>query len=255
GAPIVFAVFVTGAVVALGQLATSRRYTDPVSLTLLATFLVFAAQLVATSKHFALHYMLASWVLTGGVLVLTVIETRRLWPALSPRLLNGAAGLICIVLIATTLLEIQTQAASWLALNEMGARLSKAVVTAGPACADVSSMFVRAPENEMNHGADMTLGTPEMVDRFSQAYARTYGTPLLDQDFYTKVLTRNFKPLNYTKLAAEYPCIVVRFSRPLDSQEAGELLALKPEHCMVADIHVYTVGIPCEEIRKASEKH
>src|SRR6266446_5370374 len=73
-APIISAVFTAGALVALTQMLTSRRYLDPISLTLVAAFLAFAAQLVATSKHFNLHYMLASWVLMGGVLVLTVIE-------------------------------------------------------------------------------------------------------------------------------------------------------------------------------------
>jgi hypothetical protein len=70
-----------------------RRYLDPISLTLVAAFLAFAAQLVATSKHFNLHYMIASWVLTGGVLVLTVIETRRLFPRLSPRAIVGSLAL------------------------------------------------------------------------------------------------------------------------------------------------------------------
>ena len=60
-APIISAVFTAGALVALAQMLTSRRYLDPVSLTLVASFLAFAAQLVATSKHFNLHYMLASW--------------------------------------------------------------------------------------------------------------------------------------------------------------------------------------------------
>jgi len=253
-APIVSAVFVIGAMVALARILSSRSYMDPVSLALLAAFLVFAAQLVATSKHFALHYMLASWVLTGGVLVLTIIETQRLWPTVSPRLLIGAAGLICVVLISTTLVDIRTQAGEWVALNRIGARLSKAVVAAGPACANVSSMFVRAPENEFNHGADMTLATPQMVDRFSVAYARTFSAPLLDQDVYTNELTRNFRPLTYAQLAAEYPCIVVRASRELDAKAASGLLALKPEHCMIEDVHVYTVGISCEKIRKVAEE-
>jgi hypothetical protein len=104
---------------------------------------VGAAQLVATSKHFNLHYMIASWVLTGGVLVLTVIETGRLYPRLSPRVLVGSLALVCAVLISTSLLEIRSEALKWIALNNTGARLSKAVMEAGPSCANVSGMSYR----------------------------------------------------------------------------------------------------------------
>ena len=90
-APVIAAVFMAGVSIALARMATSRRYLDAVSLTLVASFFAFAALLVATSKHFHLHYMLASWVLTGGVLVLTVIEARRLFPKVSPRVILGSA--------------------------------------------------------------------------------------------------------------------------------------------------------------------
>jgi len=79
-APLVSAVFAIGLVVALARMLTSSRYLDPISLTLVASFLAFAVQLVATSKHFALHYMMASWALAGGVLVLTAVEFGRLFP-------------------------------------------------------------------------------------------------------------------------------------------------------------------------------
>ena len=106
--PLISAVFVLGGCVALAQILTSRDYLESGRrLTLLACFIAFAAQLLATSKHFNLHYMVASWTLTGGVLVLSVIEMRRLWPALSPRLLAGAAGLICIALVSTSLIPAQ----------------------------------------------------------------------------------------------------------------------------------------------------
>ena len=83
-APIIFAAFSAGACLALLRLWRTRNYLDPVSLTLLALFAAYGAQLVATAKHFHLYYMLASWVLAGGVLVLAVVEARRLWPN-SPR--------------------------------------------------------------------------------------------------------------------------------------------------------------------------
>jgi hypothetical protein len=51
-APIICAVFNAGALAAVAQMLISRRYLDPISLTLVAAFLAFAAQLVATSKHF-----------------------------------------------------------------------------------------------------------------------------------------------------------------------------------------------------------
>jgi hypothetical protein len=252
-APIISAVFTAGALVALAQMLTSRRYLDPISLTLVASFLAFAAQLVATSKHFNLHYMIASWVLTGGVLVLTVIETRRLRPRVSPRALAGSAALVCSVLIATSLFEIRSEALKWMALNDTGAKLSKAVVTAGPSCANVSGMFVRAPENELNHGADMTLGTQQMEDRFSEAYARAFEVALLDHNFYRNLLLKNFHPYSYARLAAEYPCIVVRTSLELNAKTSNGLLELKPEHCSVEGIQVYTVGLACEKIRRAAQ--
>jgi hypothetical protein len=192
--------------------------------------------------------MLASWVLTGGVLVLAVVEARRLWPALSPRLAAGAAGLACIVLFSTTLVDVRREAVAWIAANKVGARLSKAVVSAGPACANVSRMFVRAPENELNFGGDATLATRPMEDRFSDAYLRAYKTPLLDHNFYRNVLLKNFHTISYAQLAAEYPCIVVRTSRELDAKTSIGLLELKPDHCSVEGIHVYTVGIACEKL-------
>jgi hypothetical protein len=232
-APIISAVFTAGALAAVAQMLTSRRYLDPISLTLVAAFLAFAAQLVATSKHFNLHYMLASWVLTGGVLVLTVIETRRLFPRLSPRAIVGSSALVCTVLISTSLLEIRSQALTWIAFNNTGAKLSKAVMTAGPSCANVSGMFVRAPENELNHGADMTLGTAQMEDRFSEAYARAFKVPLLDHNFYRNLLLKNFHPYSYAQLAAEHPCIVVRTSLELNTKTSNGLLELKPDHSTV----------------------
>ena len=104
-------------------------------------------------------------------------------------------------------------------------------------------MFVRAPENELNHGADLTLGFPEIEDRFSEAYTRAFKVPLLDHSFYRNLLQRNFRPISYAQLTAEYPCIVVRIHLELDARTSVGLLELKPDHCLVKDIHVYTLGI------------
>jgi hypothetical protein len=246
--PIISAVFVVGACAALARILTSRNYRDPVSLTLLACFLAFAAQLVATSKHFSLHYMVASWALTGAVLVLTIIEVRRLWPAVSPRLLVGAAGSVCIALASTSLIQLKGGAAEWIKLNGIGARLGNAVAAAAPACANVSSMFVRARENALGHGADMTLATPEMENSFSEAYARAFREPLLDHSFYRNVLLKNFRPYSYAQLATDYKCIVVRTSRELDANTSSGLLELGPDHCVIEYIHLYTVGIACRKI-------
>jgi hypothetical protein len=251
--PIIFAVFTAGAVVALARMLTSRGYMDPISLTLFASFLAFAAQLVATSKHFYLHYMLASWVLTGGVLVLTIIETRRLFPLISPRAIVGSAALVCAVLISMSLFQIRSDALKWVALNETGARLSRAVVVAGPSCANVSGISMQAPENELNFGGDATLGTPEMQDRFSEAYERAFKVPLLDYNFYRDLLSRNFHSYSFNQLAAEYPCIVVRSKAELNATTSNWLLELNPDHCVVEGIQVYTVGIPCETIRRAAQ--
>jgi hypothetical protein len=161
--------------------------------------------------------------------------------------------LVCSVLIATSLFEIRSEALKWMALNDTGAKLSKAVMTAGPSCANVSGMFVRAPENELNHGADMTLGTQQMEDRFAEAYARAFEVALLDHNFYRNLLLKNFHPYSYAQLAAEYPCIVVRTSLELNAKTSNGLLELKPEHCSVEGIQVYTVGLACEKIRRAAQ--
>lgn len=144
-APVVSAVFALGALAALARMVTSRRSLDPISLTLLASFLAFAAQLVATSKHFAPHYMLASWALTGGVLVLTVIEVQRLFPLVWRRLFSAASVAICTILITTTLVQIRRDALQQIALNNIGAKLGQAVVAAGPSCANVSSCSCERP--------------------------------------------------------------------------------------------------------------
>jgi hypothetical protein len=252
--PVIFAVFLAGACLALLRIWRSRRYFDPLSLTLLGFFAAFVAQLVATSKHFHLYYMLASWVLTGGVLVLAVVEARRLWPARSPRLAAGAAGLACIVLFATTLVEVRREAVAWIAANKVGARLSKAVAAAGPACANVSRMFVRAPENDLNFGGDTTFNTQQMEDRFSDAYVRAYRTPLLDHNFYRNVLLRNFRTISYAQLAAKYPCMVVRSHREFDAKTSIGLFELKPDHCAIEGINVYTIGIACEKVQNSYAK-
>jgi hypothetical protein len=140
-------------------------------------------------------------------------------------------------------------------LDDTGAKLGQAVIKAGPSCANVSGMFVRAPENDPNHGWDMTIegwGDQAMKDRFSDAYGRTHSAPLLDHNVYTRVLKKNFRPYTYAKLATEYPCIVVRTFTELDAANAIGLLELNPEHCVIEDIHLYTVGIACEKIRALS---
>jgi len=247
--PIVVFVFVIGAAAALLQIYRSRRYLDPVSLTLLAAFAAFAALVVATAKHYQPHYTLAAWTLIGGVLVLTFIELRRLWPAIASGWLAAASGALCLALTASTLVQARNDVATWGRLNRIGERLSRAVAAAAPACANVSGMFVRAPENQMNHGGDMTLATPQMENRFSDAYARVFDVPLLDHNFYRNVLLRNFHQYSYAKLAAEYPCVVVRVSQPLNANSSAGLLELKPERCTVEDINIYTLGITCAKIR------
>ena len=131
--------------------------------------------------------------------------------AIAPNAIAVAAIAISAVMVSTTLLRIRTEALQWMAANDIGARLSKAVVAAGPSCANVSSMFVRAPENDMNFGADVTLTVQEMEDRFSEAYTRAFDVPLLDHSsYYRGELMENFHPYSYRQLASEYPCIVVR---------------------------------------------
>jgi hypothetical protein len=253
-APFVSGLYIVAALVSLARMMRTQSHSDPVSRALLAAFIVFAAQLLATSKHFALHYMMASWVLTGGVLVLTIVQIRRIVPAIPAGLLAAAATAICAILISDTLLETRREAIASVALDKVGARLSKAVVEAGPTCANVSSLNIRAPENELTFGWEQTMsawGDQPMKDRFSASYARTFETPLLDQSIYTHVLFKNFQPYTYAKLALEYPCVIVRTAKQLDAKSSGGLLEMKPDHCVMEGAHVYTLGIACERIRTA----
>lgn len=248
--PIVVVIFVAGAATALTQIYRTRRYFDPVSLTLLAAFAAFVALAVATAKHFQPHYPLAVWTLTGGVMVLTIVQVRRLGPEVPPRGLFAASAALCLVMIASTLIEARDDAVKWTGRNAVGARLSRAVIAAAPHCANVSGMFVRAPENQLNHGGDMTLATPKMEERFSEAYARAFDVPLLDHSFYRNGLFRNFRAYSYDRLARDYPCIVVRTGAPLNEKNSAGLLELKPEHCTIEDVNVYTTGIACAKIRE-----
>jgi len=252
--PLAFSIFLGGAFVATVHAVWRRSWTDPVDLTLLAAFLAFVLQLVAASKHFGFHYMMATWVLVGGILVLIVVRVRRLVPAIPPTVLAIASGAACLLMMAQTMSGVRQIEAEWLALDEIGAKLSRSVVTAGPACANVSSMFVRAPENDKNHGFDMTVelwGDEAMKQRFATAYERGYSVPLLDHDPYTHVVKRNFRPITYAQLAPDFPCIIVRSKVVLNQETDNGLLALSPEHCEVEDIHLYTVGIACTKVRDA----
>jgi hypothetical protein len=253
-APLVFAIFVVAALASLAQMIRTRSWSDPVSLTLLAAFLAFALQLVATSKHFAYHYMMASWVLVGGVLVLAALQVRRLVPALSPAVIATVVAAICVTLVGQTLYEIRRQAIEWMALDDVGARLSVAVAQAGPACASVSGPFVRAPEDEMNHGWHMTIagwGTLEQKERFSDSYARVFNAPLLDHNAGMNIMTKDFRRYTYKQLGAEYPCIVVRTDVPLNSENSLDLFQFNPDQCVIEGIYVTTVGIACRGISAA----
>jgi hypothetical protein len=252
--PMVFAIFVTGALFALAHAVRFRNWSDPLGLTLLAAFAAFALQLVATSKHLALHYMMATWVLAGGVLVLLLVQARRLAPAIPPAALALASGAACLLMVSQTLTDVWRETVRWRALQEAGARLSRAVDAAGPACANVSTMYVRAPENNKNHGFDMTVefwGDQAIRERFARAYEHAFSVPLLDQNIYTHVLKRNFRPIAYAQLAASSPCLIVRSNVTFDEASGNGLLALGPEHCEIEGVHVYTVGIACAKIRSA----
>lgn len=252
-APLVSGLYIVAALVSLARMMRTQSISDPVSRALLAAFVVFAAQLVATSKHFWLHYMMASWVLAGGVLVLTIVQIRRLVPAVPAGVVAAAAACLCAVLISGTLSEVRREAIASVALDDVSARLSKAVVAAGPACANVSNMYVHPPENALSFGWDITLGAwgdQSMRDRFSAAYAKAFDVPLLDHNVYTHVLAKNFRPTTYGELAAEFPCIIVRTHTELNEGNSIGLLELNPDHCVVEGIHVYAAGIACAKVQQ-----
>ena len=67
----------------------------------------------------------------------------------------------------------------------------------------------------------------------------------------THVLKNDFRPYSYEKLAAEFPCLIVRSAVELDAENAIGLLDLKPDHCVIEGTHVYTVGLPCAKVQAA----
>ena len=84
-------------------------------------------------------------------------------------------------------------------------------------------------------------------------YARAFKVPLLDYNSYRDLWSRNFHPYSYQQPAAEYPCMVVRTAREPNAETSSWLLESHPDHCLVEGIPVYTVGIPCEKIRRAAQ--
>jgi hypothetical protein len=127
---------------------------------------------------------------------------------------------------------------------------------AAPSCANVSNMFVRAPENELNRGGEMAFGTQDIKDRLSDAYARVFKTSLLNHQA-SNVLYKNFLPYSYAKLATEYPCIVVRSYWRLDGQSSKELFDLNPEHCSVDNVEILRSASPARKLSnrfKANER-
>jgi hypothetical protein len=46
---------------------------------------------------------------------------------------------------------------------------------------------------------------------------------------------------------------VVRTSHVLNARTSNGLLELKPDHCSVEGVQVYTVGLACEKIRRAAQ--
>jgi hypothetical protein len=146
------------------------------------------------------------------------------------------------------------QAIAESAKDERGAELSQTIIKAAPSCANVSGMYLHAPENLMGLGAYTAFGLKEIEDRFSEAYVRTHKLPLLDHNIYrNNLLYKNFHLYSYAKLAKDYPCIVLRSDRELAPGSPEDLAKLNPDHCVVEGVYVYTVGIDCEKIRQASE--
>jgi hypothetical protein len=79
-------------------------------------------------------------------------------------------------------------------------------------------------------------------------------TRLNDERFACRdLLSRNFHPYGYARLAREYPCMAVRASVELNAKTSSGLLELHPDHCLVEGIQVCTVGITCEKIRRAAQ--
>jgi hypothetical protein len=249
--PVIFAVFSIAVIFACARMIKSGSFLDPISLTLVASFFAMCAQLVATSKHFNFYYMLASWALTSGVLVLAVIETRRLFPRVTAGMAMGVAISIALVISCSTFVRAWNDATEQAALDRIGARLSGAVAGAAGSCANVTRAFVRAPEHPLSFGGNFTLATQEMEDRFSDAYARSFKNALLAHDFHRNELFKNFHPYTYEKLVKEYPCAVVRTFDELTTKTSIGLLEMKPDHCVIDGIQVYTIGISCGKIRDA----
>jgi len=91
--------------------------------------------------------------------------------------------------------------------------------------ANVFSMFVRAPENDLNYGADVTLAVQKVEDRFSEAYSRAFDVPLLDHSsYYRGALMKEFSSLQLS--AARFRLSVRRCVHPAGGR--SENLARTP---------------------------
>jgi hypothetical protein len=128
-------------------------------------------------------------------------------------------------------------------------------MTAGPSCANVSTMFVRAPETAMNFGGETTLNNRAIEEPFSRAYRRGHDLPVLNHSsYYSGQLRKDLLPYSYPQLAAEYPCIVVRTYVKLNATTSLGLLEMNPQYCEIERIHIYTVGIDCAAVENAYAK-
>jgi hypothetical protein len=73
--------------------------------------------------------MMGTWVLVGGVLVLLTVRLKRLAPSMPPTLFVGICIIACVLSISINLFWVRQETLAWMALDDTGARLTKAVIT------------------------------------------------------------------------------------------------------------------------------
>jgi hypothetical protein len=246
-APQIFAAFALGCLVSIGRIIVTGDYQDRVSLTSIAFSIALALLTAATAKHFAVHYMIASWATCTGAIVLLLVEVDR---SLQPIKRYAPIGIAaaCLATMAFSLLAIHRDARELEAENIEGAAISQSIAERASSCANVTGIFLKDPDDAVSFGVENALATAKELNAFVEAYKYVFRAPMFEHGYYLPGLHIYFQPYSYAKLAGEYPCIVVRHFLALTPEQDPELFDLHPEICKMGQQYIYAVGISCAAV-------
>jgi hypothetical protein len=246
-APQIFVAFALGCLVSMRRIIITGDYRDRVSLTSIAFSISLALLMVATAKHFAVHYMIAGWATCTGAIVLLLVEVDR---SLQPIKRYAPIGfaVACVATIAVSLLAVDRNARQLKAENLAGAAISQSIAERASSCDNVTGTFLNDPDDAVSFGVENALGTAKELNAFVEAYKHVFRAPMFEHGYYQPGLHRYFQPYSYARLSGEYPCIVVRHFTALTPEQDPELFNLHPETCNLGQQRIYTVGISCAAV-------